>query len=1174
MKPLNKKSMLSLAAMIVLGTAGCGGGSSSSNSDTTTQVDATEVVKGVVNLATTSANSAPARKAQARTKANTNVDCGTSASVQLYLVDDVDYEDPLLKEPLKVDPNTCEFDVTDQDFKDSKNAGADKKYIIRTIVKDGDKTIELAATKLKAGTDAGTVDPVATMIKERFAVAIKEVQDNMQKLTSLGVTSDAIDEAINAIVQDFEKNLDSTVQDLKDDIAKGKVKIDVTLFETSATISDSLTKNKEREKKQQEIAVKLDQSSAADTFNMLDSSVKQQQLDHITITQDTLRKGLDEGLATIKYGIVESFVKMGLLVHDGYGNIIAYLPVDESRKGELPGVMYQLDYKTSDGQTASLGDEYAIRLIDPKKDLALVNGDEDWYRKYLEYQDTVIPASIVDSMIINKDHEITMKKLGTTLDKVMGGDGTQDRLQKLYGTQMADDVKTSVANLIGNYKDELIKRSFEEVMWDEIDTLIQNSDQNKTLVRDKILELPFIAQENEDNVSFEKRMAENPEVSSYVIDKVGATLANGIPVSDNDKNVLQFSSGVQVSADSKMKPMASVAIVDLFMEANGGDNQGKAQVTFVKQPLDQVFGWLLDENDNSFNNKYIWMLDFGDENGQVAGNNNDQNNQTSNNAKAKKGQALNNNSSNDMSQDIQDSTQALITMMKTITGDKNLRVERSFKTTMQSFVSMINKIDQKQVKSQDFGFENEFKGDFVSFNNQPTADATVSFIINNVDGSIFSLENGQKLILAPTFTNTETFERKTFYDLNVSLSQDSLEKFVAANNDLKVYNPDFRFDENGNEDETGIYQPNADFDLILVNADNTIQTIATFPIFPGKNELQHPIVYDSSMSYYGDIQSATAMGADNMGGMFVEHNYLQESGDVTFPRITTTDGKYVGEVLFHYDPATKTFTKALNAGKLSDANMTITMLYKNYDDDGLNPVLLNDAISLTDGIGAGAYFEIVLSGPQIKTQTLNLNILYVGDNGEVEYELTKENDGMEVDGSIDDMNSYQNGQDFNGNTSQMPNMDMSALYPKPSMIKEGDEGQPFNATSLDGMVLYGADVNFGVNDNGSMTPYVAIEKYEFSESTIYTTTVSGHHQDPQDDTYDESYTFENGNLTIIGEDEYVDHIKIDKTFNDGNIILLQVQDGSMTRPVYVFKNQADAQTYADDVARAQANLYQ
>jgi hypothetical protein len=156
---------------------------------------------------------------------------------------------------------------------------------------------------------------------------------------------------------------------------------------------------------------------------MLDNVLKKERLDRVVITPKDLKGKLTEGVAKLKYGVIESFVKLGLPVHDGQGNLIVFMPINIDKQGELPGEIFSLKFYDQDGELAgSVGDDFAIRVINPERDLAKATGNEEWFWS-LNENDPKIPNSVIDTIILNKDHKITLETLGKKLNSISGGDG-------------------------------------------------------------------------------------------------------------------------------------------------------------------------------------------------------------------------------------------------------------------------------------------------------------------------------------------------------------------------------------------------------------------------------------------------------------------------------------------------------------------------------------------------------------------------------------------------------------------------------------------------------------------------------------------------------------------------------------------------------------------------------
>ena len=834
------KSIVSFVTIFNLGIIGCSNGGSTYSDTSMTEVEnqnpvekkkiqTQEILTGSIDL-TNSATKKSLTRNIAKADTLKKFNCGTNATIQLYSIDDIGYKTALLKESIEVNQTNCAFSINDTDFIDENISSSDNQYLIRTLIQENGKTVELSAVKLSTEIEVGVIDPIATLIKERFSVVITEVKTSMKKLESLGVTADSLKTAIFHIIEDFEKNFDTTVENLKKDIASGKIDINLKMFETTETFDNNVTQEQllKREEKENFVIKKFENSSVSNTFKMLESSMKKEQLNSITISKADLQGELSNALAEIKYGIIESFVKIGLPVHDGKGNLIIYIPLDETRKSELPGKIYKL---------SEVGDDFTIRVIDPKNDLKSLQGNEDWYKDYIEYSKTIIPSNVIDAMIIAKEHTITMEELGKTLSKIDDKNATTDIFTStgVYNTVMDDSIETSVTNIVNVFKSDLIKESFSQMIWEDTNKIFISFDgTNIKETKEKILALPFIVKDDESATDFTARISENSDSMGFIVEELGASLANGIPSSDSDKSILQFSSGTKIEPSSKMKPLASLAMINLFMQVKGEASLG----VFQKEPLTKMFGWLLeDTQDKTFDDFDIWLLNF----------------ENSSATEIKKApSAISKEYQFDAEDEAQKSTDTILSLMKTITGNSEIIVENSFNTMITEFLSSINKIEQKSVEQ--FNFEDKFKGNMIDFDGAETTKASISFELKDFNNSIVLLDENETLILYPIFIDKESYE-KEILDIKTVLSLKENGRYEAS--DFNIYNPKQSFNTLGKADINANYVTSNDFDLILLQQDGTQISIATFPIFKGDNNLTMPFYYDSFIKNETDNEIIT-----------------------------------------------------------------------------------------------------------------------------------------------------------------------------------------------------------------------------------------------------------------------------------------------------------------------------
>ncbi len=995
-----KTKIISTALAIALASSftGCGGGGSSSEPSSSTQQDAdntqdqttqqetpsddqetiqsVSVLSGAVDISETQTLITKSTRGYINIL-NENLECGASADIQLYDITDIDYENPLLKEPLKVNTTTCMYDITSNKFKDPANAGSDKKYIIRTIIKqaNGEK-LELAATKLQPGKEAPKVDPVATLVKAKFAQIIKDTQESMQTLVDqFGIDESIVQTALEEIKKTLEDIFETTVNAIKNDIAEGKIVLKSEDFETEENFDQPQTEEikKKREAKQKAQKEMAENSSASANLSIVDNKIKQDNIKQVTSTfsnQDELIKELkgklSKPIAQMKYDIIESFVKMGLSVHDGDGKLIVFLPVDPKEKGKLPGKMFTIKYydKNSDQKEASgvIGDDFAIRVIDPEKDLAKVNGTEIWFQN-LNIYSPKIPNRVIDQFIIKKDYTITMEELGKMLDMMTPrqdgsmGDGTQDKLQNLYGKKLSSDIQKSSATILDVYKVGLLKNSYDRAFFDRLHVVFANP----TNVVDRILELPFIAKENETKEDFINRIIQNSKVMGYLKNQLGRSLANGIPVSA-DNGILQFKEGFEIAKDTKIKPLTAVTLVNLHMEANGG---GIDNLIFKKIPLNEEFGWI-ENKGNKFDNQYIWMLKWN----ELQTNSEDD---------------FDNKSLDDIAEETKE---MVIALVKLITGTQEIKIERSFDDMVKKLNSSMQKIEKKMRANANRNvFEDTFKADIVDFDiNKP---ASVKFLVEDLNGNKL---NDLNLTLVPIFENIETFERISISNLAITVNPSNDGNFSYEVSSIQLREPNKLFDQNGTETPNGKFRSVPDFELI-VDDNGTKKPIAIFPIFPGENNLIYPFIYDSTIDYgFTDMSyQQPGMGA-SMPQNFAEHYWIDFSSNdinmIFFPQIITKEGNIVGENILKLSNQTLSeLPDNDKVGKMIDSDLDIVIIAKDYNGTGLPSSV--DNLILGDNIKEGGLATLSLSGEYLKDQVINLEVTYLDENG-AEIRLSKE----------------------------------------------------------------------------------------------------------------------------------------------------------------------------------------
>jgi hypothetical protein len=649
---------------------------------------------------------------------------------------------------------------------------------------------------------------------------------------------------------------------------------------------------------------------------------------------------------------------MGLPVHDGQGNLIVFMPINVKKQGKLPGKKFTLSFYDKNGKLAgNIGDDFAIRVINPEKDLAKVDGDEEWFWS-LEEDSPKVPNSVIDTIILNKDHKITLDTLGKKLDSFSDGGTDADGLSKLYGVVLSGNIDKSARRIFDTYKTSFIKDGYDRALWNQVDKMFRDFDdqEDSEKITDIFLNSPFIVQGDETKEAFAKRVLANKNIVGPIAERIGSSLVNGIPSQDKDKNVLQFKDGFEIKSTTEVKPLSALALIDLYMETEGEWDD----MVFTKKDLNEKFDWMLVEGSNAFDGKQIWMLDSN---------------------------PLQTNGVEDeasLDEEAEENKRIIIELVKTITGVDKIGVERKYNDMVKSFHSIIKKIEHKHEENKSESFGNSFRGDMVQFGaGEMRQDATAEFSVVNFDNQPVDNLN---LLLVPMFENITNYTWVPMLDQAVS-AEFINGKYIA--NDLKVVNPDFRFDENGEVNEDGNFKTTGQYDIWVIDGDDRFP-ITTFPIFPGENRLDRPFFYDNTIDYgvvMPEIHTGGMGGSMESGGsgtkppvdIQFESYFLDESRDLFIPFIVKTNSERVGENILHYDAVTKKFTFAEKRGVIQDATITMTIINKDYNTQS-TPISVTE-MTIGNEIDEGAMVTIMLEGSQIETQSIDMILTYVGGDG-------------------------------------------------------------------------------------------------------------------------------------------------------------------------------------------------
>ncbi len=679
---------------------------------------------------------------------------------------------------------------------------------------------------------------------------------------------------------------------------------------------------------------------------MIDNVLKKQRLESVELKPKDLIGKITEGVAGLKFGVIESFVKLGLPVHDGDGNLIVFMPTKFDKQGELPGKKYSLNYYDADGKLAgSVGDDFAIRVINPESDLAKASGNEEWFWD-LGVDSPKIPNSVIDAIILNKNNKITLETLGKALNGMVGKNSNVDGLSELYNIKLDNNIELSAQKILSIYKKEFLKQGYERALWGQVDNMFRkfNGDFTEDDIVKAFLQTPFIVQDSENKETFENRIFENKNVMGPIADKIGSSLANGIPTEDADQRLLQFKDGFEIKPTTQVKPLAALALINLFMETQGD----WGQMVFSQKDLTEQFGWILSPENSAFDGKKIWMLDFLQPNAEAE--------------------------DESLTQRAKDSRDMVIQLVKLITGTSQISVERKYNDMIKEFYSIVKKIERKRDESSANSFETSFKGDMVVFDiDEEAKDASVTFSV--VDFNNNPIEN-LTLKLIPQFEDIESYMWTPVKDLAIDMTYAN-GKYSADG--LKIFNPNLRFDDEGKVSQDGRYRSLGNFELRVVEGEKEFP-IGGFPLFAGNNDLNMPFYYDKNIDYGVSIGAPMAPGvAAPISDEMYESFYIEKDMDLFFPYIETTNNEIVGESILHFNFEKKEFTLSDKNGKLSNAQIVLTIINPDYESASA-PRSVDSMIVGTD-IKEGAMVSILLSGPQIKRQTIDMYVNYVGESG-------------------------------------------------------------------------------------------------------------------------------------------------------------------------------------------------
>ena len=719
-------------------------------------------ISGTVDLAGLYSASESTTKARETVNPITGEVIPDEAEVQVYDVNDTDYQEPLLNDTVTVNPLTGEFIVTDSEFKDEDNAKKGN-YIIRVIAKKDGNSLEMSALKTK-NSKSLEVNPIATAIKAQL----------LDLLKSYGYDKGEIPEDILTLVDTFSKTLGTK---LKDDVKNKKTTLRQADFTTTQTKDDlkkpeDATYVKEVQEKEDKLKSQVNSTSASSDISSLKgemSFVKKQNQDLSKIDTDESSTNLD--IAILKYDIVSSLARMDFAIHDGKGKIIAFLPVDSEEFDKLPGVEYS-EKVMIDGEEEVVGDDPALRLIDLEKDLRNARGNEDWSFRLVEalLESPIIPQNAVKSLVKNEFTESKLSDFRDVLAGLKDADGAElfdaTLFTKLNGIVLEDDAEESVKSIMEPYKKEIILEELQHLQNDLLFEAIENDD-----IEDFVD--TFSADTKED---FFHGFADSYEFNE-IITHTGVPLIEAIPPKANNEAVVAFEDGYEITQDSLIYPKTGIALMNLF------SNLGDTDLKLEQKKISDIVGDDVPELDSVKDNMIWWVV--SSEDAELR-------------AEVETTGANLDNTKNELATNKNN----ILTAISSLTKEE-IKAEPKLQNVLSNAKQYAKEFKTKVNEREDSFFEDNFESE-----EQITSE--IEFNVVNEENS--AVENIAQIVFIPHLENIETDEIVPLTDKLITLSPVDVDN-ARFKGEVELYSEKVAVDENGEKAEDGKYRYLIDYNV-------------------------------------------------------------------------------------------------------------------------------------------------------------------------------------------------------------------------------------------------------------------------------------------------------------------------------------------------------------------------
>lgn len=897
---------------------------------------------------------------------------GFTGSVQLYDVNDVNYDIPLLTTPIAIGADGS-YNVVAGDFVDSTKANADGSYVVRAVIKKTGETapIELSAVKLKG--QSVEISPITTMVKNKILETINTFFGDKELDAEILVTVDLLAKQIVTAVEE--------------DIKTGKMELKQANFVTAKTLEEEAGLNDDEQEalmlanKQNADRLKAQlesESSAAGTVSILTNKLSEGTDVVLGDIGKDFKITQTEVIAKFAYKTISTMARSGISVHSGDGRIIVFLPVPSEEFNTLPGAKYTI--KTDDNKT--IGDDAALRIIDLNTDLKNVSGFESWAWDLREVLDTpVMPYEALKTLMKATADKASVKFLefgasfqDITLPTEMGGETmfNTNPLAIFEGKtiQNSEDV-------ISLYGQEILKNNYDNIFWDQFWNgydKAMNGDIAPTVALTDYMSVFGVLPGDTDAIVFERIKAkgftkdENIDVAQF--------LNASIPydVADTNGNLFQFGTitGVTVDANTTITPMAAFALTNLIMETKGDD---KSNMTLKAKDVSEVFGFLKDSGVTVPEGAQVWFPDFA----------------PSENASGKILYSTTGDASTGFY--IPSSTEILgmqqfyrdlilgIVSSATGTSMTSTDVESTYNKVMLSISEVMPKFIEKMESSK---MTEQSMGGFEGggqFDENGQKETKITFKIKNNQGQD-NLKISQVCFI-PMLDDVKNYQWVES-NTTVNFITKNAEGYYENNTTLNDWNKLVDIDTIQNED--GQYRQ-TDMFAVYASEGSEKYFVGHFPIFPIDENNLNELWFDSAS--FGDM---TAPGMTNpmFNNGFEEYKVSLSDSTLFYPYLNTKTGEQIGENILTIQSNVLKATTNL-VGTLNEGKIDLFVLAKNWDENSnvwmtnsFTPTSANqEAITIVEDIQEGGMILIKISSPSLQDHTLIGTIDYIDSEGNV-----------------------------------------------------------------------------------------------------------------------------------------------------------------------------------------------